>query len=105
MTDSAVCDPGAGQPPTTGPRLATVRLTARGEEFRIVQLQGQLLVCARQYGSCCCGCEEKGRMPFDPQALWGDEWERRLKAGRVIAFCAPSCRKQFLADPSAYLTA
>jgi YHS domain-containing protein len=26
-------------------------------------------------------------------------------AGRVIAFCAPSCKKQFLADPSAYLTA
>ncbi|MCA9829841.1 MAG: YHS domain-containing protein [Dehalococcoidia bacterium] len=23
--------------------------------------------------------------------------------GRVIAFCAPSCRKQFLADPAAYL--
>lgn len=26
-------------------------------------------------------------------------------AGRVIAFCAPSCKKHFLADPSAYLTA
>src|SRR5262249_38075576 len=23
-------------------------------------------------------------------------------AGRTIAFCAPSCKKQFLADPSAY---
>ena len=26
-------------------------------------------------------------------------------AGRTIAFCAPSCKKQFLADPSAYLSA
>ncbi len=25
--------------------------------------------------------------------------------GRVIVFCAPSCKKQFVADPSAYLTA
>lgn len=25
-------------------------------------------------------------------------------AGRTIAFCAPSCKKQFLADPSAYVT-
>jgi YHS domain-containing protein len=25
-------------------------------------------------------------------------------AGRTIVFCAPSCRKQFLADPSAHLT-
>ena len=26
-------------------------------------------------------------------------------AGRTIAFCAPSCKKLFLADPSAYLVA
>ncbi|MCL4230963.1 MAG: YHS domain-containing protein [Dehalococcoidia bacterium] len=25
--------------------------------------------------------------------------------GRVIAFCAPSCKKQFLADPESYLQA
>jgi YHS domain-containing protein len=25
-------------------------------------------------------------------------------AGRTIAFCAPSCKKQFLADPTAYIT-
>ena len=24
---------------------------------------------------------------------------------RTIAFCAPACKKQFVADPSAYLTA
>jgi YHS domain-containing protein len=26
-------------------------------------------------------------------------------AGRTIAFCAPACKKQFLADPAAYLVA
>jgi YHS domain-containing protein/(2Fe-2S) ferredoxin len=77
------CDPRAGQTPVVGPRLATVKLTARGEEFRIVQLQGQLMVCARQRGSCCCGWDEKGRMPFDPQTLWGDEWERRKIRNRI----------------------
>jgi YHS domain-containing protein len=25
-------------------------------------------------------------------------------AGRTIAFCGPSCKKEFVADPSAYLT-
>ena len=58
------------------PRISTVRASARGEDFRVVQLQGNLFVCARQHGSCCCGWAEKGRMPFDV-ALWGDEWERR----------------------------
>lgn len=78
----AACDShGTPEPPTV--RLATVKLSARGEEFRIVQLRGQLLVCARQHGSCCCGWDEKGRMPFDPQALWGDEWERRRIRNRV----------------------
>ena len=32
---------------------------------------------------CCCGWTEKGRMPFDPQVLWGDEWERRKIRNRV----------------------
>jgi cobaltochelatase CobN len=82
-TGCPTCDPRAGQLPVVGPRLATVKLTARGEDFRIVQLQGQLLVCARQHGSCCCGWDEKGRMPFDPQTLWGDEWERRKIRNRV----------------------
>ena len=77
------CDQQGGPPPTAGPRLATVKLTARGEDFRIVQLQGQLMVCTRQHGSCCCGWDEKGRMPFDPQSLWGDEWERRRIRNRL----------------------
>jgi YHS domain-containing protein len=58
------------------PRISTVRVNARGEDFRVVQLQGNLFICAKQHGSCCCGWAEKGRMPFDP-SLWGDEWERR----------------------------
>jgi cobaltochelatase CobN len=58
-------------------QLSTVGVHARGEDFRIVQLQGQLFVCTRQNGSCCCGWDEKGRLPFDPESMWGAEWERR----------------------------
>jgi len=60
-----------------------VRVRARGEEFRIVQLQGNLFVCTRQNGSCCCGWVEKGRLPFDPDSLWGQEWERRKIRNRL----------------------
>lgn len=63
-----------GAPPL--PRLSTVKVRARGEEFRVVRLAGNLFVCTRQSGSCCCGWAEKGRLPFE-QAQWGDEWERR----------------------------
>lgn len=65
------------------PRPVTVTVAARGETSRIVQLHGQLLVCTRQHGSCCCGWDEKGRLPFDPGRLWGDEWERRKLRNRV----------------------
>ena len=41
-----------------------------------------LLVCARQHGSCCCGWEEKGRLPFD-LTLWSDEWEKRHVRNRL----------------------
>jgi len=58
------------------PRITAVRVHARGEDFRIVQLQGNLFVCTKQNGSCCCGWEEKGRMPFDA-SIWEEEWERR----------------------------
>jgi cobaltochelatase CobN len=60
-----------------------VGVHARGEDFRIVQLQGQLFVCTRQNGSCCCGWPEKGRLAFDPASLWGREWERRKIRNRV----------------------
>ncbi len=82
-TGCPTCDPLGGQPAERRPRLEVVNVRARGEDVRIVQLQGQLFVCTRQNGSCCCGWEEKGRMPFDPQSLWGDEWERRKIRNRV----------------------
>ncbi len=58
------------------PKLSTVKVGARGVDYRIVQVQGNLFVCSKENGSCCCGWDEKGRMPFD-NALWSDEWERR----------------------------
>ena len=57
-------------------RIATVRVAARGQDYRVVQVIGNLLVCTKANGSCCCGWEEKGRMPFDTE-LWAGEWERR----------------------------
>ena len=68
-TGCPTCDQPGSQPIDTGPRLSTVKLAARGTDFRIIQLRGQLMVCTRQNGSCCCGWDEKGRMPFDPQVL------------------------------------
>jgi cobaltochelatase CobN len=62
--------------------LSTVKVRARGDDFRIVQLEGQLFVCSKQAGSCCCGWDEKGRQPFE-HALWGDEWERRRIRNRL----------------------
>jgi YHS domain-containing protein len=75
------------------PRLSTVKVRARDEDFRVVQLQGNLFVCTQQSGSCCCGWAEKGRLPFE-QALWGDEWERRKLRNRLhltFAGCLGPC--------------
>ena len=72
---------GAGSP-ASRPRITAVKVAARGEEFRIVQVHGTLFVCSRQNGSCCCGWEEKGRMPFDHR-LYADEWERRKIRNRL----------------------
>lgn len=77
-----ICDPRGGQPERDRPRISTVRVRARGEDFRIVQVQGNLFVCTKQTGSCCCGWEAKGRMPFET-GLWGDEWERRRIRNRL----------------------
>ena len=74
--------PDASAGPPARPRLSTARVRARGEDFRVVQLQGNLFVCTKANGSCCCGWEEKGRMPFD-NALWSDEWERRRIRNRL----------------------
>jgi YHS domain-containing protein len=77
------CDP--GQAPAEAParrRPSVVRLRARGEDVKLLQLVGQLFVCSKANGSCCCGWDVKGRMPFD-NALWSDEWERRRIRDRV----------------------
>src|SRR3954470_25005572 len=69
--------------PASGKKvLSSIGVRARDETFRIVQLQGNLFVCTKQSGSCCCGWDEKGRMPFE-QALWGDQWERRKVRNRL----------------------
>lgn len=76
------CDPLGGVAPRSRQALSVVRLQARGEEFRIVQVVGNLFVCSKANGNCCCGWAEKGRMPFD-NALWSEEWERRRIRHRV----------------------
>jgi YHS domain-containing protein len=78
----ASCAPAAPPVPTRPERISTVRVPARGEVFRVVQLAGMLLVCSRANGSCCCGWAEKGRMAFDNR-LWSDEWERRRLGPRL----------------------
>jgi YHS domain-containing protein len=62
--------------------LKTVKVHARGEDFRIVQLHGNLLVCSKAHGNCCCGWTEKGRAPVNV-ALYEQEWERRKIRNKV----------------------
>lgn len=76
------CDPAGGQPTREVRRPSVVRIAARGDEFKIVQVAGNLFVCSRANGNCCCGWTEKGRMAFD-NALWSDEWERRKIRSRL----------------------
>jgi YHS domain-containing protein len=64
----------------TRPRL--VRVRARGEEFPLLQIQGQLFVCSRANGNCCCGWTEKGRAPVNT-ALYEAEWDRRQLRSRM----------------------
>lgn len=64
------------------PVSPVTRITARGEEFKIVQLVGNLFVCSMANGNCCCGRIEKGRMAFANED-WSDEWERRKIRNRV----------------------
>lgn len=62
-----------------GPRptpIRTIKVRARDEDFRIVQLQGNLFVCSQAHGSCCCGWTAKGRAAIN-QSLYEQEWERR----------------------------
>lgn len=62
--------------------IKTVKVHARGEDFRIVQLQGNLFVCSQSNGSCCCGWTDKGRAPVNT-ALYEAEWERRKIRNQV----------------------
>lgn len=68
--------------PAPQQRISTVRVSARGQDYRVVQVIGNLFVCTKANGSCCCGWEEKGRMPFANE-LWSDEWERRRIRNRL----------------------
>lgn len=60
----------------------TVKVHARGEDFRIVQLVGNLMVCSKANGSCCCGWTEKDRAPVN-HALYEQEWERRRIRNKI----------------------
>lgn len=62
--------------------IKTIKVRARDEDFRIVQLHGNLLVCSKAHGNCCCGWTEKGRAPVNTQ-LYGDEWERRKIRNKI----------------------
>ncbi len=62
--------------------VSVIGVHARGEDHRIVQLVGNLFVCSRANGSCCCGWEEKGRASLSNE-LWSDEWEKRAIRNRV----------------------
>jgi YHS domain-containing protein len=63
-------------PRTVKTAIRTIKVRARDEDFRIVQVHGTLLVCSKAHGNCCCGWTEKGRAPVNT-ALYSDEWERR----------------------------
>jgi cobaltochelatase CobN len=56
--------------------LKTIKVHARGEDFRTVQLHGNLFVCSKAHGNCCCGWTEKGRAVVN-LPLYEQEWERR----------------------------
>ena len=79
--------------PELNRRISTVRVSARGQDYRVVQVTGNLFVCTKANGSCCCGWEEKGRMAFTNE-LWSDEWEaRRIRTRLHITFtgCLGPC--------------
>jgi YHS domain-containing protein/(2Fe-2S) ferredoxin len=76
------CDPTGGQPAAGHQRPSVVRVAARGDSFKIIQVVGNLFVCSKANGNCCCGWAEQGRMPFD-NTLWSHEWDRRMIRARV----------------------
>jgi hypothetical protein len=62
--------------------LKTIKVHACGEDFHIIQLHGNLLVCSKAHGNCCCGWTEKGRAPINIE-LYSHEWERRKIRNKV----------------------
>lgn len=64
------------------PRPRAVKVRARGEDYRVLQVRGNLFVCSRAHGSCCCGWTEKGRPPVNV-GLYSHEWERRKLRNRL----------------------
>lgn len=63
-------------------RAQMITVAARGEHFPIMRLQGQLFVCSKANGNCCCGWTDKGRAPIN-MALYEAEWERRRLRSRL----------------------
>ena len=73
--------------------VKSIKVEARGEAFRIVQLQGNLFVCSKAHGNCCCGWTEKGRAPVNLD-LYSQEWENRRIRNKVhlsFAGCLGPC--------------
>jgi cobaltochelatase CobN len=59
-----------------------LKIAARSEEFKILQVQGNLFVCAEQNGGCCCGHTEKGRAVVNKD-LYAEQWEDRKLRNKV----------------------
>lgn len=73
--------------------MAMLRVAARGEEFKIPQVVGNLFVCADENGGCCCGHTEKGRADVNKD-LYAQEWEdHRLRNKIHLTFvgCLGPC--------------
>ncbi len=77
-----ICDREGVAKQSSGAQLRAVKVHARGEDFRIVQLLGNLFVCSRAHGNCCCGWTEKGRAPVNV-GLYEHEWEQRKIRNRL----------------------
>ena len=62
--------------------MAMLKITARGEAFKIPQVVGNLFVCAEENGGCCCGHAEKGRAIVSKD-LYAQEWEDHKLRNKV----------------------
>ena len=62
--------------------MAMLKVAARGEDFKIPQVVGNLFVCAEENGGCCCGHTEKGRAIVNKD-LYSQEWEGHKLRNKV----------------------